>query len=177
MNNTVLMEGSSIIENNNKVLSVSFDDFSKMPCIDPNVLHLLQQSEKIDLTLVRARTVRVLKWDDYRADSAVKEYRKMLVMAKLGIHVVPGKDIDEIWHSHILFTKKYIDDCQDFFGYYLHHKPADGSSPEDNEKRKLSHMNMMIMYKIFFCQEPPYSWLLNYNDPCGSMGCDIGCEG
>jgi hypothetical protein len=143
--------------------------------IEPIVQSLLLQVNKIDLTLVKARTMRVLKWDEDRANSAIQEYKKMLVMAKLGVHVVPGKDIDEIWHSHILFTINYIKDCDYFFGYYLNHKPSDGSTEEDNIKRKLSYINMLIMYKQYFCQDYPSSWIINHDDPCGSMGCDNGC--
>ena len=149
--------------------------FSIMPSIDPAVQNLLLQAESIDLTLVKKRTIRVHGWNDERANTAVFEYRKLLVLAKLGVHVVPGKDIDEIWHSHILFSQNYAKDCNEFFGYFLHHKPADGSTAEDNAKRKLSHANMIVMYKHYFCQEPPATWIVNYNDPCGSMGCDVGC--
>ena len=158
------------------VLSTELENTS-IVYIEPIVNFLLLQVGNIDLSLVKARTMRVLKWDEDRAVSAIQEYKKMLVMAKLGVHVVPGKDIDEIWHSHILFTKKYQDDCNDFFGYYLNHKPSDGSSEEDNMKRKLSYEKMLIMYKQYFCQNYPSSWIINHDDPCGSMGCDVGCEG
>lgn len=43
---------------------------------------------------------------------------------------VPNKQIDEMWHEHILDTRKYSDDCQTVFGYYLHHTPA---NPKDNQ--------------------------------------------
>ena len=158
----------------NNELSIELDNVSTV-YIEPIVQSLLLQVNKIDLTLVKARTMRVFKWDEDRANSAVQEYKKMLVMAKLGVHVVPGKDIDEIWHSHILFTINYIKDCDYFFGYYLNHKPSDGSTEEDNIKRKLSYINMLNKYKHYFCQDYPSSWIINHDDPCGSIGCDNGC--
>ncbi len=167
---------NELIENSQISQFASLNFFSTMTCVDNTVQKYLLEADKIDLSLVKARTMRVHSdWTASRADSAVAEYRKLLVLAKLGVHVVPGKDIDEIWHSHILFTKSYALDCDSFFGYYLHHKPADGSSAEDNAKRKISHTIMMNMYKKYFCHVAPLSWNLNYSDPCGSMGCDTGC--
>jgi len=31
--------------------------------------------------------------------------------------------VDIFWHTHILFTRKYHDDCKNIFGRYLHHEP------------------------------------------------------
>jgi hypothetical protein len=33
------------------------------------------------------------------------------------------REIDEMWHEFILFTKDYVGFCQDYFGEYLHHYP------------------------------------------------------
>lgn len=40
--------------------------------------------------------------------------------------IAPSKDVDKFWHGHILDTMKYADDCQDVFGYFLHHFPYFG---------------------------------------------------
>ncbi len=32
--------------------------------------------------------------------------------------------IDEMWHCFILHTVRYVQFCDDYFGYYLHHPPA-----------------------------------------------------
>ena len=39
--------------------------------------------------------------------------------------VPPSIEIDEFWHSHILYTRKYDQDCLLIFGRYLHHYPFD----------------------------------------------------
>lgn len=31
--------------------------------------------------------------------------------------------VDEVWHTHIMFTRKYFEDCNLLFGEYLHHDP------------------------------------------------------
>lgn len=33
------------------------------------------------------------------------------------------REIDEMWHEFILFTKDYCEFCQEYFGEYLHHFP------------------------------------------------------
>jgi hypothetical protein len=40
--------------------------------------------------------------------------------------IAPDKDVDKFWHAHILDTRKYIEDCDRVFGYYLHHFPYFG---------------------------------------------------
>jgi len=40
----------------------------------------------------------------------------------------PTKEIDEVWHQHILGTRKYAADCDAVFGHFLHH---DVFAPDD----------------------------------------------
>lgn len=35
----------------------------------------------------------------------------------------PSLAVDEIWHRHILDTKSYQRDCQQWFGTFIHHQP------------------------------------------------------
>ena len=48
--------------------------------------------------------------------------------------LVPTKDIDEVWHQHILHTKEYIYDCQQIFGRYFHHRPANPQNEDEIEQ-------------------------------------------
>ena len=34
------------------------------------------------------------------------------------------KEIDDVWHTFILFTKDYTRFCHQYFGHYLHHQPT-----------------------------------------------------
>ena len=36
----------------------------------------------------------------------------------------PTQAVDEFWHQHILNTKKYANDCQNIFGFFVHHLPS-----------------------------------------------------
>jgi hypothetical protein len=46
--------------------------------------------------------------------------------------IAPDKDVDRFWHAHILDTRKYIDDCERVFGFYLHHFPYFGMRGADD---------------------------------------------
>jgi hypothetical protein len=37
--------------------------------------------------------------------------------------------VDEAWHQFVLFTVKYTEFCDDFFGGYRHHSPSNAPSP------------------------------------------------
>jgi hypothetical protein len=34
------------------------------------------------------------------------------------------QEIDDMWHTFILFTEDYMDYCNVYFGHYMHHRPT-----------------------------------------------------
>jgi hypothetical protein len=79
-------------------------------------------------------------WTREYADGIERGYRTYLTMlAKYPDHaedILLSKDVDEFWHTHILQTIKYTDDCEAVFGKYLHHAPHIGQvTKTDVEKR------------------------------------------
>lgn len=66
------------------------------------------------------------RWTEPDAKKACGLYKKFLLLQKKypNEHLVPTREIDEVWHNHILHTKQYHKDCNHIFGYYLHHEPA-----------------------------------------------------
>lgn len=82
-------------------------------------------------------------WSEREAKEIIHEYRAFLTKLfdknrngeledeKLDFNEILDQDklefsqaIDIVWHTHILFTKKYHADCQKLFGRYLHHLPV-----------------------------------------------------
>lgn len=61
-------------------------------------------------------------------------YRGFLLLYALnpGEIIVPTQELDEFWHTHILDTLKYEEDCQTVFGFTLHHFPYFGMRDEDD---------------------------------------------
>lgn len=65
------------------------------------------------------------------------EYRRFLYLSvsrsQPGFLFVPIDLVDEYWHTHILDTEKYWDDCLEAFGYVIHHFPYFGMRGSDDE--------------------------------------------
>ena len=79
-------------------------------------------------------------WTREYADSielAYKNYLTMLVKYQDDAEdILLSKDVDEFWHTHILQTRKYAEDCEKVFGNFLHHEPHVGErTPAVLEKR------------------------------------------
>lgn len=66
------------------------------------------------------------RWTKQDALQCMQFYKNFLLLNKLhhGTPLVPTREIDEFWHNHILYTKEYMQDCEQLFGHYLHHRPA-----------------------------------------------------
>ena len=91
----------------------------------------------LDLESVKARLIDEELgegWTREYADSIEQAYKTYLTMlVKYQDHaetIMLAKDVDEFWHTHILQTLKYSDDCQRVFGAYLHHNPHVGPRTE-----------------------------------------------
>jgi len=69
-------------------------------------------------------------WTREYADSVEAAYRTYLTMLvkypDCAEDILLSKDVDEFWHTHILQTMKYADDCESVFGQFLHHLPHVG---------------------------------------------------
>lgn len=74
-------------------------------------------------------------WSLEYATAMEFEYRRFLYLMKMFPHeqTAPLFDVDIFWHYHILDTMKYAADCEQVFGYFLHHFPYLGLRGEDDE--------------------------------------------
>ena len=94
-------------------------------------------------------------WSREYADSIEAAYKNYLTMlAKYqddAEDIMLSKDVDEFWHTHILQTMKYADDCQKVFGTFLHHNPYIGErTPELLEKRATAAEKTRRLYQQEF---------------------------
>lgn len=76
-------------------------------------------------------------WTLERTTQAIEQYRKFLFL----LHryptrgIVPSEDADEVWHTHILDTLKYREDCDLLFGKFLDHWPYLGIGDAAEKQR------------------------------------------
>jgi hypothetical protein len=65
--------------------------------------------------------------------------------------IAPLVDVDTFWHYHILDTMKYARDCEQVFGYFLHHYPYVGMRGGQDEQFRLdSGERMRTLYEATF---------------------------
>jgi hypothetical protein len=112
---------------------------------------MLSQESKIlnlDLNLVKQRLVEREHWEEKDAIAAVRRYKNFLILiAKYPDHLLaPAADMDEIWHNHILFTREYMQACEEIFGGYLHHTPAQSSRPEEKQRMEFAQEHTAELY-------------------------------
>lgn len=91
----------------------------------------------LDLTNIKANLYRrqkgwfMRRWWRKKMNHVELEYKRFLYLlaAYPKAKVVPWGDIkgwcplDEMWHEHILDTRKYAKDCESLFGRFIHHDP------------------------------------------------------
>lgn len=104
--------------------------------------------DRLDLTDIQKRLVEKEKWSPEDAAEAVRRYKNfLLLLCKYPDQVLaPAPDMDEAWHAHILFTRKYMEDCQNIFGEYLHHTPAQSSDEEENKAMEKAQVRTANLY-------------------------------
>jgi hypothetical protein len=90
-------------------------------------------------------------WPLARANKAEADYKLFLRLNYLvGDEeiIVPGSDVDEFWHYHILDTRKYEADCLRLFGRLIHHYPYFGmKDADDAERLKSATERTRILYE------------------------------
>ena len=86
------------------------------------------------------------------------EYRKFLILCleNPDTPIVPSSVIDDFWHLHILDTQKYMEDCERYFGYMLHHFPYFGMrGQEDADNLRRAWSDTLALYLSTFGEMAP----------------------
>lgn len=113
-------------------------------------------------------------WSREYADHVEIEYKRFLILlAKYPeASIAPSKEVDKFWHGHILDTLKYADDCNDVFGYFLHHFPYFGMrGSEDAANLAAAAETMNYLYQEEFGDVEP-AQAVSY---CGATGAVSYC--
>jgi hypothetical protein len=115
--------------------------------------------EALDLDSIKVKLMHTKSgegWSLARANAVELEYRRFLYLMKTypNEHTSPLVDVDTFWHYHILDTKKYAADCQQVFGYFLHHFPYVGMrGNEDEQALQRMGERMRTLYENTFGEE------------------------
>src|SRR5574338_414371 len=77
-------------------------------------------------------------WSSQRLHEAEFLYRRFLAMSKMfpEEELTPVKDVDVVWHAHILSTAHYAQFCAEYLGHFLHHFKCRSDMVHDRGKDK-----------------------------------------
>lgn len=75
-------------------------------------------------------------WTQQQVSGAIRRYKMFLFVSYLypEIPLIPTPEIDCLWHCHILHTRKYRQDCEMLFGYFIDHEPSSELLGEVNQQ-------------------------------------------
>jgi uncharacterized protein (TIGR04222 family) len=98
-------------------------------------------------------------WTLTYTQRAIAEYKKFAFLTVVANHqVVPSDQVDQVWHSHILFTRSYWEEfCPNVLGKVLHHHPARGGRAERAEFHRL-YAKTITSYRQFWGSPPTDIW-------------------
>ena len=96
--------------------------------------------EKVKKKIMQESKKGVIDWSLKKCNDVEILYKKWMICAEehREMPFVPNKDIDIFWHFHILHTKQYMEDCERYFGRYIHHNPHLVDTDEMKENRRKS---------------------------------------
>lgn len=89
-------------------------------------------------------------WSQEKADAVEVEYRRFLYLIKVhpDAQITPLVEVDQFWHCHILDTMKYAQDCEQAFGYFVHHHQYSGM--EGTEEDSAEHQaNIALVSELY----------------------------
>lgn len=95
-------------------------------------------------------------WTAEEADGAVKWYKRFLALATKypDATLVPSVLVDEVWHQHILDTRRYQTDCNAIFGHFFHHNPRRPASGAEEARMQAAFRQTNMLYRSEFGEYP-----------------------
>jgi hypothetical protein len=122
---------------------------------------ILAPLDGLDLGPAKKRLVKE-GWNVEDVEAAAAEYLKFLALTREypDEELVPCHDVDELWHAHILHTKRYEDDCTRYVGFFVHHDPdevdEEGAAPVGSAGTKKPDRTLELYERHF--GKPPAMW-------------------
>lgn len=92
-----------------------------------------------------------------QATQAIEQYRRFLFLHHRYPNrlLVPSRKIDQVWHTHILDTAKYREDCSVLFGRFIDHYPYFGlGSAADQQTLAAAYADTQALFHHYFRDEP-----------------------
>jgi hypothetical protein len=133
----------------------------------------------IDLQLIENDLTRTLEWSHSKCEDIIAEYKKFMYLCITNTDktksMIPSKDVDEVWHAHILRTEKYVSDCHIVGKKYIHHLPTPSDAPPANPI-EFENGTKYLYEKVF--GPLPQSWIgISRTAKVADCTYDCRCQG
>lgn len=114
-----------------------------------------QLDQALDFT---RRLAREQGWSVDQARQAIEEYRRFCFLACVnGVEVTPSKEVDEVWHLHLIHSADYWQRfCPQVLGMDLHHAATRGGHAQARRHRD-QYARTLALYEQWF-GAPPAAW-------------------
>lgn len=88
-------------------------------------------------------------WTEEKIDAAIERYEKFFRLAAKHSEksIAPTRDIDEIWHLHMLSPVAYYRDCISIMGEILDHDGGFGAVPEELSQLEETFVNTSKLWE------------------------------
>jgi len=132
----------------------------------------------VSIDLVRA----AMRSEDFRdsltlaeLEEAEERYEKFLLLAKKHPErqLAPTRDIDLMWHLHMLHPRAYAADCYALFGDLLDHDGGFGSASDEVEPLKVAFAETAALWRDTYSE--PYTGMVKCTRRCKSF-CQRACK-
>jgi len=105
-----------------------------------------------DFSAVAKRVKKDCGFDDDRIKKgvdALKQYYVAAVVDSKNRHAI-SDDVDPFWHTHVMFSKEYMQFSMDVFGKYMHHEPLDHDDKERVDLVEKVYIHTRKIYETIF---------------------------
>ena len=114
--------------------------------------------EQLDFTMIKLKLQDSEEgpgWSPERCEEAQVSYMRFLALKRAypDLDLVPNRDVDVFWHQHILDTAQYATDCDQVFGYFMHHYPYFGMNGADDHSSLVAAFDeTAALYALHFSE-------------------------
>ncbi len=93
------------------------------------------------------------EWTEDRASQATGRYEKLFKLFGKGVSIVPTKEIDAVWHLHMLDPISYYESCMSYHNKLIEHSPALDSSEEEKNNLNSLFLETSKIWKETYGEE------------------------
>lgn len=148
-----------------------------------NVKEVINKAEAFPFDQIIRRYQKDYNVDDETARMHEQELKRYLILASTSRQSLPmmSPDVDNLWHTFLLFTKDYQHFCREVAGTYIHHVPTIEQAPYEDIEAAAN--NFIQLYTTTFgsvpsrkiwngvyasCMDCSVGWCSTCNSKCGS---------